>query len=320
VGRIGSAAAPLANAIVGAKPGSLVRKIVERTAGVSSVRLLPPYARERFTTWFRKRPRVETADTVEPQARVAVFPTCLVEYQDPGIGRDLVEVYERNRVECSVADTRCCGAPYLHSGDIDRFAAIARRNVAVLAREVRNGRDVVVAQASCAFVLRHDYVDHVGGEEATLVAAHTHDAAEYLMTLHDGDGTSLDTHFTGEVPATVTYHASCHLTAHGVGLPGRDLIELTGATVSVVQQCSGVDGMWGLRPENTPISVSMAERLGNEIARLGGDVVVGDCHLANTAIVEQTGRRPVHPLQLVARAYGINPEEERRWPPPHPAS
>ena len=40
----------------------------------------------------------------------------------------------------------------------------------------------------------------------------------------------------------------------------------------------------------------------------GGDVVAGDCHLANTAIVEQTGRTAQHPLQVMARAYGI-PEE-----------
>jgi Fe-S oxidoreductase len=72
-----------------------------------------------------------------------------------------------------------------------------------------------------------------------------------------------------------------------------------------------MDGMWGLRAENVAISVPVAERLGDEITREGGEVVVGDCHLANTAIAEQTGRRPVHPLQLVARAYGLPPEEER---------
>ncbi|NBW47411.1 MAG: hypothetical protein EBR46_04640, partial [Betaproteobacteria bacterium] len=38
---------------------------------------------------------------------------------------------------------------------------------------------------------------------------------------------------------------------------------------------------------------------------LRGDVVAGDCHLANTAINEQTGTKPVHPLQMIARAYGI---------------
>ena len=81
---------------------------------VSAVRLLPPYARERFTTWFAKRPKVRIA---KRQGRVAVFPTCLVEYQQPQIGHDLVKVYERNGIECSLAaGAGCCGAPWLHSG------------------------------------------------------------------------------------------------------------------------------------------------------------------------------------------------------------
>ena len=51
--------------------------------------------------------------------------------------------------------------------------------------------------------------------------------------------------------------------------------------------------------------------LADEIRRANGDVVAGDCHLANTAITEQTGRQPVHPLQLIARAYGISEEPVR---------
>ncbi|MEY4031434.1 MAG: hypothetical protein RL573_345, partial [Actinomycetota bacterium] len=38
-------------------------------------------------------------------------------------------------------------------------------------------------------------------------------------------------------------------------------------------------------------------------------VVAGDCHLANTAIDEQTNAGAVHPLNIVARAYGI-PEND----------
>jgi hypothetical protein len=49
--------------------------------------------------------------------------------------------------------------------------------------------------------------------------------------------------------------------------------------------------------------------MADAIARAGGDVVVGDCHLANGGIVQETGRRPQHPLSLMARAYGI-PEDD----------
>ena len=52
-----------------------------------------------------------------------------------------------------------------------------------------------------------------------------------------------------------------------------------------------------------------AIELGAEIIKADSDVVTGDCHLANGAINEQTGRVSLHPIQLVARAYGI-PEEQ----------
>ena len=309
MGKAATISAPLANKVIGAKPGSLVRKVVEKASGVSSVRMLPPYARQRFSTWFKKRPKVRIA---KRQGRVAVFPTCLVEYQQPQIGHDLVKVYERNGIECSLADgASCCGAPFLHSGDVQQFTKAATANVKALAAHVRKGRDIVVPQPTCGYVLKKDYVDYVGGEDAELVAKNTYDAAEYLMKIHKSDGASLDTDFTGFVPETVTYHTPCHLKAQNIGLKSRDLIKLTGAKVKLVQQCSGIDGMWGLRAENTSISVPIAGKLADEIRRAGGDVVAGDCHLANTAITEQTGETPMHPLQLIARAYGIPEEGER---------
>jgi hypothetical protein len=47
------------------------------------------------------------------------------------------------------------------------------------------------------------------------------------------------------------------------------------------------------------------------IAKAETDLVAGDCHLSNTAITEATGKRPVHPLQVLARAYGIEEGTER---------
>jgi Fe-S oxidoreductase len=294
------------NKLIGAKQGSVVRKAMEVVSGVSGVRLLPPYARQRFSTWFKRRPRVRIA---KRQGRVAVFPTCLVEYQQPSIGHDLVKVYERNGIECTLTDgAGCCGAPWLHSGDVEEFTKVAGKNVKALATSIRRGYDIVVPQPTCGYVLKKDYITYVAGADATLVAEHTFDAAEYLMKVHKSDGTTLDTDFQGTIPANVTYHTPCHLRAQNIGLKSRDLIKLTGAKVTLVQQCSGIDGMWGLRAENAAISVPMAEKLADLIRTANGDVVAGDCHLANTAVTEQTGERPVHPLQLIARAYGISEE------------
>ena len=305
IGKLNVAAAPLANKAIGT-PGSFTRKLMEKTVGIASERVLPPYARQRFSTWFKKRlPKVAATR----QGKVALFPTCLVEYQNPAIGRDLVQVYERNGIECSLPKGQvCCGAPWLHSGDVDHFVAEGRKNVKVLADAVRAGNDIVVPQPTCGYVLKKDYVDYIGGPDAQLVADHTYDAAEYLMKVHRGDDTELDTEFTGEVPESLTYHAPCHLRAQNIGLRSRDLMKLTGTKITLVAECSAIDGTWGYREQNYEISRKVAGKMARAIEKAGNDVVAGDCNLANGGILQETGTLPVHPIQVVARAYGI-PDE-----------
>jgi Fe-S oxidoreductase len=244
-----------------------------------------------------------------------VFPTCIVEYQTPIVGRDLVRVLERNGVECEVPEGQvCCGAPWLHSGDVERFRKQGRKNVRILADAIRAGRargddpKVVVPQPTCSYVLKHDYPDYLGGDDARLVAECTLDAAEHLVALHKGEGTTLDLDLAGPVPETVTYHAPCHLRAQNIGLRSRDLLKAMGAKVTVVAECSGIDGTWGYRAEHLEASRQVARKMATAIERAGGDVVAGDCHLANGGILQETGRTPVHPVSLLARAYGI-PEE-----------
>jgi Fe-S oxidoreductase len=319
LGRVSTAAAPLVNALTGT-PGSLARRLMETTTGMASERVLPPYARTRFSTWFRRRaadrgPRA--VETGASQGQVSVFPTCFIEYMEPAIGQDLVKVYERNGVSCSLPEgVRCCGAPWLHQGNVKEFTWAASANVTALAPEVRAGRDVVVAQPTCAYVVRKDYPLYLAGTpltaDAVLVAGHTADPAEYLVALHRREGASLDTEFpgreSGAVPDQVTYHVACHLQAQHIGLKSRDLLKLAAVKVTVVQRCSGIDGTWGYRAENYDRARAVAQPMAREIRAAGNAVVCGDCHLANGAIEQETGTRPVHPMQLMARAYGI-PDE-----------
>src|SRR5439155_8766566 len=127
------------------------------------------------------------------------FPTCLVEYQDPTIGHDAVKVYEHNGIGVDVPDgTVCCGMPWLDGGELEPFMKQAARNVEVLAAAVRGGGDVVVPQPTCGYVLKREYPDYLGTDDARLVADNTYDASEYLMKVHQAgkdEGRGLDTSF-----------------------------------------------------------------------------------------------------------------------------
>ena len=319
LGKISVAAAPVVNKLTGT-PGSLSRKLMEKTTGMASERLLPPYARTRFSTWFKRRganrgPRAFI--TGAAQGEVSVFPTCFIEYMEPEVAQDLVKVYERNGVACSMPEgAACCGAPWLHQGNIKEFTKAAKKNVTALAKEVRAGKEVVVAQPTCAYVVKKDYPLYLAntplGADAAMVAEHTADPAEFLINLHKAEGTTLDTEFpgreSGAVPDQVTYHVACHLQAQHIGLKSRDLLKVAGIKATLVQKCSGIDGTWGYRAENYELARKVAQPMVKEIEAAGNEVVCGDCHLANGAIEQETGTKPVHPLQLMARAYGIPKE------------
>ena len=106
----------------------------------------------------------------------------------------------------------------------------------------------------------------------------------------------------------MTYHVACHQQALQIGLKSRDLLKIAGIRAELVQRCSGIDGTWGYRAANYELARKVAAPLGREVKAAGNEVVCGDCHLANGSIEQETGTKPVHPIQLFARACGI-PEE-----------
>jgi Fe-S oxidoreductase len=232
-----------------------------------------------------------------------------VEYQQPAIGQATVEVCERNGIACELPEGQvCCGMPWLDAGDVDKFEEHATANVGVLVEAVRNGHDVIVPQPTCAYVLKNEYADFLGTDDARLVAEHTFDVAEYLLARHRE--TPLDTEFTGTTYDTITWQAACHYRAQQIGPKSKQLMELTGANVTMVERCSAIDGTWGLRAENVEMARKIAKPLMEAVAKADTELVAGDCQLSNTAIKEGTGKQPVHPIQVLARAYGLEPTGE----------
>jgi Fe-S oxidoreductase len=312
IGSVATRAAPVINRLIGIEPHTVRRRLLAQLSGVTARRRLTPFARRRFSTAIRRR---RTAGDPIAERRVTLFPTCLVEYRRPQIGAALVDVYAHNHIACDVARVGCCGAPWLTAGDTRQFAAQASRNVTVLAAAIRAGTDVVVAQPTCHAVITTDYVDHVGGGDAELVASRTFDALQYLAdhVTVDLNGQSGDR--SGDrvgTPTRIVHHDPCPELTGGSPSPARRLLEMTGATVEEVRRCSGVDARWGLRAANERIALANAHQLGAEIERSAGDVVSGSCVLTNTSIAEHIGRAVIHPFEHLASSYDRAADQPRR--------
>ena len=321
VGKLGSLTAPLSNWMneMGAH-----RALMQAVVGIHKDRNLPRFHRETFTKWFRNRTRARTVkqpaeragegvdraperagEAREPASpKVALFATCTVEYNDPAIGRAAVAVLERNGVDVSLPEQRCCGMPYLDGGAIDECRALMRENVVSLAAAVREGREIVSPGPTCSYMLKQEYPWLDGSDDAKLVASHTRDLFEYLTRLH-ADG-ALDTRFVRPV-GNVTYHFPCHLRGQNIGTKSADLLRLIpNTTVDVIERCSAVDGTWGFKKEYYELSLKVAKPLFDAVSA-GGPVTATDCPLAALQIEQGTGRKARHPIQVLADAYGLEP-------------
>jgi Fe-S oxidoreductase len=102
----------------------------------------------------------------------------------------------------------------------------------------------------------------------------------------------------------VAYHVPCHLRAQNIGFRSRDLMRLIpGATIRMVEQCCGHDGTWAMRTDSYPLSLVTGKKAFEQMQAVEGKVMATDCPLAAIHFEQGIGQRPIHPIQVLARAY-----------------
>ncbi len=273
---------------------------MEKTAGISARKELPRFAGETFTAWFRKRPK--PARTAEPSAKVVFYPTCSVEWNRPEIGKAAVQVLEHSGVEVVVEYPRCCGMPFFDVGDVPAAVEARTDVVRALLPWVEKGYTVVTPGPSCSLMIKKEYPWLGGGEDVERVGKATRDLFEFLMELKGKQRLVLD---FPRAPKSIAYHLPCHLKVQNIGFKSRDLLALTGATVTMVEKCSGHDGTWAMKAEYFDESMKVGQKLFDGLAAAGAEVVASDCPLAGVQIRQGMKVPVLHPAEVLRNAYGI---------------
>lgn len=274
----------------------LVRFLLQHILGIHPEKTLPEFHGESFEDWRRKQPKPAGDDS-----KAVLFHTCFVNHNNPQVGKDALEVYSRCGISLGSPKQNCCGMPALEAGDVELARKLARNNVEALLPEVRRGKKVVAINPTCSYMIRKEYAELVGTPEAKEVAAATFDLCEYLFQLKQQGQFNRDFRST---PGKVAYHIPCHLKAQNIGFRSRDLMRLIpGAKVKMVEQCCGHDGTWAMKKEFFPLSLLAGKKAFDEMKAAEPDVMATDCPLAAVQFDQALGQRPIHPIQVLARAY-----------------
>ena len=282
------------------------RWIAERLFGLSAAREMPQVAGKTFLRYAAGRRW--TKPTPHGGLKVAYYVDHYANFHDPDIGRALAEILQQNSIGLYVPPAQTAsGMARVSAGDLKGARKIARRNVRMLAECVRQGYTVVATEPSAVLCLKHEYPNLLDSEDAHLVAEHSHEACEFLWTLKQEDRLSLEFE---PVQGNIAYHQPCHLRVLDPVGAGPSLMEsIPGLDVQRIEAgCSGMAGTWGLQRKNYRNSLRIGWPLISAMRTARVSAATTECSACKMQIEHGSGNQTVHPLKLLAYAYGRMPK------------
>jgi Fe-S oxidoreductase len=294
---------------------SFGRSAMDSMLGVHPDAWMPGLAEKRFRWAAAKQgSATEVRDGQRSPGKVAIFATCYVNYNEPGIGHDLLKVLAHNAIPYVIVDKEsCCGMPKLELGDLKAVEKHKQANIPVLLKYAQQGYAILSAVPSCTLMFKQELplmFPHDADVQA--VKAAMFDPFEYLVARYK-DGL-LKTDFQRDL-GKVSYHIPCHGRVQNIGKKTEEMFKLIGQTVAVqlntVERCSGHAGTYGVKTPTHPVAMKIGKPVFKAMAKDAPDHISSDCPMAGHHIaqgMQQAGTpapAPQHPLSLLRLAYGL---------------
>lgn len=240
--------------------------------------------------------------------KVSLFITCLADVFYPGVGRDVVEILERQGCEIVFPkEQTCCGQPAYNSGYHQDTKEVAKHMIEVFA-----DADYVVSPSGSCTLMIHEYAqlfsdDPHWREKAEQLANRTYEFTQFLVDVLQVE--DVGAYF----PKKVTYHTSCHM-SRLLGVkeaPMKLLNKVEGIQFEDLPNkeiCCGFGGTFSVKM--VPISEQMVNEKIEHIEETGAEVLVGaDCG----CLMNIGGRidRQGKPIQYMHIAQVLNHSKSR---------
>jgi FAD/FMN-containing dehydrogenase/Fe-S oxidoreductase len=306
-GSLGSTLAPLAN---WALNNGGFRWLMEKLLRISRYRKLPPFARRTFLRQVKRTASLR--DLVGGGKRpVVYFVDHFANYHDPDLGRAFLEIMRHHGIPVYVPPGQTAtGMAMVTAGDLDSAREMAERNVRELAELAREGLPIVCTEPAAVVCLTQDYPLLLNHPDVETVASRVIEAGAFLKQMKvEG---RLRTDFQ-TVNVTAGYHTPCHIRALKQGTPFADLLaDIPGVTLRRIEEgCSGMAGAFGLTAANFETSLQIGKGLIERMQR--DDILIGttECGSCKLQMEQGTTRPTIHPLKILALAYGLMPELKR---------
>jgi glycerol-3-phosphate dehydrogenase subunit C len=310
-GRLAKPVAGLANWAT-ARRNRPVRAAMEKLAGVDADAELPQWHSRTAEDLCRTPPAPSPEGPAFGRKKAVIYATCFADYNAPRTAVDAMAVLALQGVETRLVYPECCGMPQLEAGDLAEVAGRAERVSAELGRWIDDGWDVVALTASCGLMLKFEWPlvlpEHEGVRR---LSAATRDISQYVVELAKAHGLSPG---LKPIEGGVVIHHACHARAQNMGAKSAEMLRLIPQTkVDLIERCSGHGGTFGVMKQTRPMAVKVGRPAARQVAKTGDGELCSDCPLAckhlgqllETELPAENQPKQSHPIQVLARAYGL---------------
>ncbi len=301
-----------ANAVTKTKPA---RALMEKVLDVDKDAWLPALATTKFRSDAVDNMTPAVVDGERTPGKVAIFATCYVNYNEPGIGHDLLKILAHNDIPYVIVEKeQCCGMPKLELGDLDAVAQSQAANIPVLAKYAKDGYAILSAVPSCTLMFKQEIpLMFPDDADTQLVKGAMWDPFEYLMA-RKRDG-FLKTEFPQPL-GNISYQIPCHGRVQNIGRKTEEMLKLIPETaLNTIERCSGHAGTYGVKKQHHQTAMKIGKPVFKAMANMKDgakpDFISSDCPLGGHHIAQgfQVNGEVVptlaHPLTLVRKAYGL---------------
>ncbi|MEQ9411090.1 MAG: anaerobic glycerol-3-phosphate dehydrogenase subunit C [Fuerstiella sp.] len=284
------------------------RNMLQKAIGIAEQRRLPRFANRPFMRSHRVRSEHNNADPSSPAPTVVYFVDYFANNHDPELAEAFVRILQHNGFRVYIPPHQTVsGMAMIAVGDLAAAREVAEANISELSDPAREGYPVVCTEPSAALCLKQEYPMLTGSPDAEIIADQTFDAGTFLWNLHQNG--RLKTDFE-PIDLTVVYHTPCHVRALGPEAGLCNLLELIpGVQVQRIERgCSGMAGTFGLAAEHFQQSLEIGRDLIEEMKTTRVNAGITDCSSCRMQMEQQASIPTVHPLKIMAMAYGLMPE------------
>ena len=260
-------------------------------AGISPKRDMPPFAKQSFRRWFKKRGK-----SVAGGRRVMLWPDTFNNHFKPQTAIAATQVLELLGFDVVIPERPlCCGRPLYDWGYIDQAKGLWRQTLDTLRPEIEAGTPLVGLEPACLSAFRDELPDLFPDNrlakrlaEQSLFLTEFLERGDYALPRIGGN-------------ALVQFH--CH--HHAVIKPTAEkkILDRLGLDYEVMASgCCGMAGSFGFEKDKYDVSMTAGERVLLPKVREAaeGTVILANGFSCREQIEQGTQRKARHIAELIA--------------------